>query len=495
MVPVATLDIDETKEVIRVLLIEDDEDDYMLTKALVSAKENKAIELDWVENYEQALASIEAGEHDVYLIDYRLGPYTGIELIQEAFRMGCRAPMILLTGQDDLTVDRSALELGAADYLVKGRIDAQLLGRSIRYALRQASVLAEVAQKENKYRSLFERSIDAIFVATDELRFQDANPSVERVLGYNREDLRLLNPARLFADLNHLRKLRFTVREHGQIKDFETTLIHRDGRKRICQISVWAVEDFIGRPEWYQGIVRDVTDQKRAQQDLILAEKLSMTGKIARSIAHEVRNPLTNLSLALEQLKDELESDNEYITMFTDIIGRNVDRIGQLITEMLNSSKPRELDRKKQDFNAIVKETLQLISDRIKLKRMRLDVQYATADCFALLDRDQVKTALLNILVNAVEAMEEGKGVLAVRTNCTDDNRVYVEVVDNGEGISETDRQRLFDPFFTGKSGGMGLGLTATQNIINSHKGSIEVESHVGIGTTFRLYFPKKLDS
>ncbi|QMW00305.1 hybrid sensor histidine kinase/response regulator [Spirosoma foliorum] len=490
MIP-AALDVVEKKETIRILLIEDDEDDYLLTKALVSVRENASIKLDWVDSYDRGLAAIDKGEYDVYLVDYRLGPYTGIDLIQEAFRMGCRAPMILLTGQDDLTVDQSALELGAADYLVKGRIDAQLLGRSIRYALRQASVLAEVAQKENKYRSLFERSIDAIFVANDELRFQDANSSVEQLLGYSRDELRYLNPARLFADLNHLRNLRFNVREHGQIKDFETMLIHRNGRKRICLISVWAVEDMIGHPEWYQGIVRDITDQKRAQQDLILAEKLTMTGKIARSIAHEVRNPLTNLSLALEQLKDELDTDSEYVTMFTDIIGRNVDRIGQLITEMLNSSKPRDLDRKKQDFNIVVKETLQLVSDRIKLKRMRLETSFTTDDSIALLDRDQVKTALLNILVNAVEAMEEGKGILSVRTHCTDTNRVCVEVSDNGGGISEADRQRLFDPFFTGKSGGMGLGLTATQNIINSHKGSIEVESNVGQGTTFRLLFPK----
>ena len=487
----SSLDVSIYNTLIRVLLVEDDEDDYLLTRALVAVRENANIHLDWVDNYNGALEAIRQNDHDVYLVDYRLGQNTGINLIQEAFLLGCRAPMILLTGQDDLMVDLKALELGAADYLVKGRIDAQLLGRSIRYALRQSIVLAEVAEKENKYRSLFERSIDAIFVADNQLRFQDANPSVERLLGYTRDELRLLNPARLFTELNFLRELRFNVREHGQIKDFETTLISKSGRKRICLISVWAVEDAIGRPEWYQGIVRDITDQKRAQQELILAEKLTMTGKIARSIAHEVRNPLTNLSLALEQLKDELEMDNEYVTMFTDIIGRNVDRIGQLITEMLNSSKPREPERKRQDFNAVVKATLQLVNDRIKLKRMRVEVHYTTDDCSALLDREQIKTALLNILVNAVEAMEDGKGVLIVKTSCAEKNRVCVEVTDNGGGISDADRQRLFDPFFTGKSGGMGLGLTATQNIINSHKGSIEVESQVGQGTTFRLYFPK----
>ncbi|GAA4404878.1 response regulator [Nibrella viscosa] len=490
-VKVKPLDVNDKQNTIKVLLVEDDEDDYVLTRTLVSTKENANIRLDWVDNYPAAVDAVCQNNYDVYLVDYRLGENTGIDLIQEATRAGCHAPMILLTGQDDLSVDLSALEKGAADYLVKGRIDAQLLGRSIRYALKQAEVLSELSEKENKYRSLFERSIDAIFVTDSQLRFQDANPSVQHLLGYSRDELKSLNPLRLFAAGDDFRKLRFYVREYEQVKDFETVLISKTGRKRDCLVSVWAVEDGSGKPEWYQGIVRDITDQKKAQQELIIAEKLSMTGKIARSIAHEVRNPLTNLSLALDQLREELPPEDDYYTMYTDIIRRNVDRIGQLITEMLNSSKPRDLDRKPQDVNKVVQETLQLVSDRLKLKSMLLSTDFGTEDCTALIDREQVKTALLNIFINAVEAMEPGKGILTVRTRCTDDDKVCITILDNGSGISEENRQRLFDPFFTGKQGGMGLGLTTTQNIVNSHRGSIEVESQVGQGTTFRLNFPR----
>ncbi len=477
---------------IRVLLVEDDEDDYVLTRTLVSSKENANIRLDWVDSYEDGIEAICADKYDVYLIDYRLGQRTGIDLIQEASRQGCMAPMILLTGQDDLAIDYSALELGASDYLVKGRIDAQLLGRSIRYAMKQAEILADLAQNENKYRSLFERSMDAIFVMNDRLQFLDANPAVSDLLGYSRDELRRMNPVRLFDKPDCLREIRFKIREMNQIKDFDTTLLHQNGRKRLCLVSVWSVFDSAGQPAWYQGIVRDVTDQKRAQHELLVAEKLSMTGKIARSIAHEVRNPLTNLGLALEQLKDELPPDDPATTLYTDIIHRNVGRIGQLITEMLNSSKPRDLDRQMQPLSAIVRSTLALVTDRLKLKSMTLITDFADGDCPAPLDADQLKTALLNIMVNAVEAMEPGRGVLTVKTHCTDDNRVCVTVSDNGSGISDENRQRLFDPFFTAKSGGMGLGLTATQNIVNSHKGSIDVESKVGEGTTFRLLFPQK---
>lgn len=483
--------IDTKQEKIRVLLVEDDEDDYVLTRTLVLAPENANIRLDWIDNYADALEAIKQRAFDVYLVDYRLGERTGIDLIQEAFRAGSNAPMILLTGQDDLAIDYSALELGAADYLVKGRIDPQLLGRSIRYALRQAETLSELVKNENKYRALFERSMDAIFVTDNKMAFQDANPSVEHLLGYSRNDLKQINVARLFGNVDALREIRFIIREHNQLKDYETTLISKNGRKRTCLLSIWSVDDTEGQPNWYQGIIRDVTEQKRAQQDLIVAEKLTMTGKIARSIAHEVRNPLTNLSLALEQLKEELPENDEYTAVFTDIIHRNVLRIGQLITEMLNSSKPRDLDRKPQGLSIIVQDTLHLVADRLKLKSMTLRTDFYPLPCIALLDHEQIKTALLNILINAVEAMEPNKGALQVRTYCSDDDQVCVEVEDNGSGISEENRQRLFDPFFTAKSTGMGLGLTTTQNIINSHQGNIEVVSKIGVGTTFRICFPQ----
>lgn len=478
------------QEKIRVLLVEDDEDDYVLTRTLVSSQENANIRLDWIDNYADAVEAIQRKEFDVYLVDYRLGEHTGIELIQEAFRLGSSAPMILLTGQDDLAVDYSALELGAADYLVKGRIDPQLLGRSIRYALRQTETLNELVKNENKYRALFERSMDAIFVMDNKMVFQDANPSVQQLLGYSRDELKHLNVARLFANTDALREIRFIIREHNQLKDYETTLVSQNGRKRTCLVSIWSVDDTTGKPNWYQGIIRDVTEQKRAQQDLLVAEKLTMTGKIARSIAHEVRNPLTNLSLALEQLKEELPENDEYTVVFTDIIHRNVERISQLITEMLNSSKPRELDRKPHNLTTIIRDMLHLVSDRLKLKSMQLQTDFCPHGCIALLDQEQIKTALLNILINAVEAMEPGKGVLQMRTYCSDDDQVCVEVQDNGSGISEENRQRLFDPFFTAKSTGMGLGLTTIQNIINSHKGNIGVTSKLGEGTTFRICFP-----
>ncbi|WP_234735197.1 hybrid sensor histidine kinase/response regulator [Tellurirhabdus bombi] len=479
-----------TEKPIRVLLVEDDEDDYVLTKTLVSSRDNANIQLDWVTEFNEALKCACSKDYDVFLIDYRLGERTGIELIQEAFKAGCQAPMILLTGQDDVEIDYSALKLGAADYLVKGRIDAQLLGRSIRYAVRQAETMGEVADKESKYRSLFERSIDAIFVTDLQMIIQEANPALERLTGYSQQELCGQVPRLLFEKPELYEISQKNLEETGQLKDVEVTLLSRDGHKIDCLLSAVAVTDKSGEVSLYQGIFRDITQQKKAQRDLLVAEKLSMTGSIARSIAHEVRNPLTNVNMALEQLKDDLPPDDPVLTLYTDIIRRNAERIGQLITEMLNSSKPRDLVLQPDDLNEAVQETLHLVNDRLKLKGMQLITDYTTEPTIIPLDKEPFKTALVNILINAVEAMEEGKGILKIKTTVLNENAVMVSVEDNGAGISEENRKRLFDPFFTGKQGGMGLGLTATQNIVNSHRGSIEVESTMGVGTTFRLILP-----
>jgi putative nucleotidyltransferase with HDIG domain len=123
------------KNRINVLLVEDDEDDYIITGALLSDIERERYNLEWVPTYKEALPIMNAGKHDIYLVDYRLGSHNGLDLIREAIANGCNKPMILLTGQGGMEVDLEAMEMGAADYLVKGKIDSQLLERSIRFAI------------------------------------------------------------------------------------------------------------------------------------------------------------------------------------------------------------------------------------------------------------------------------------------------------------------------------------------------------------------------
>jgi signal transduction histidine kinase len=223
---------------------------------------------------------------------------------------------------------------------------------------------------------------------------------------------------------------------------------------------------------------------------MLIAERLSLTGKIARTIAHEVRNPLTNINLALDQMRSEIQQGDELVQLYSDIIERNALRIEQLVGEMLNSSKPKELHLELSPINEILDNTLELASDRIRLRQIVLKKNYDASLPKVLVDKEKIKIAFLNIIINAVEAMVAEQGVLTVSAYLNQaGDMLTVEISDNGKGIAQSDLRRLFDPFFTDKQSGIGLGLTSTKSILNSHHADVDVTSEVGVGTTFFVRF------
>jgi signal transduction histidine kinase len=211
-------------------------------------------------------------------------------------------------------------------------------------------------------------------------------------------------------------------------------------------------------------------------------EKFAATGRIARTIAHEVRNPLTNISLAAEQLKGEIP-ENDETEILLNMINRNTTRINQMISELLTSTRFGQLDFKEVLVNELMDETLDLAKDSLEENGVKVEKSYA-ADKEVFVDKEKMKIALLNVIVNATEAMEAGKGVLKIKTE-EKKNKCVITISDNGSGISEESLSRLFEPYYTSKMKGTGLGLTNTQNIILNHKGIITAESEDGKGSSF----------
>jgi signal transduction histidine kinase len=242
-----------------------------------------------------------------------------------------------------------------------------------------------------------------------------------------------------------------------------------------------------GKVQQYQEQLRQrILELRNVNRELLQMrsqEKFAATGRIARTIAHEVRNPLTNINLAMEQLKGEDGLADDSAILF-EMIQRNSNRINQLITDLLNSTKFAELTYGKTSINTLLDEALQLADDRIKLYNITVEKQYSIDMCEVAVDKEKIKIAFLNIIVNAIEAMEPGKGLLKLVTK-SERNKCMVEIADNGTGMDQESMGRLFEPYFTSKSKGNGLGLTNTQNIILNHKGTIQAESEPGRGTTF----------
>ncbi len=215
-------------------------------------------------------------------------------------------------------------------------------------------------------------------------------------------------------------------------------------------------------------------------------EKFAATGRISRTIAHEVRNPLTNINLATEQLRTEISNSNDVDILF-EMISRNSNRINQLIGDLLDSTRVTELQHVKSSINDVLDSSLEFASDRIELKQIIIVKDYDKDIRPVLVDPGKIKIAFLNIIVNAIEAMQEN-GILQISTESRN-NRCIVKIADSGIGLSKDDLGRLFEPYFTTKEKGTGLGLTNTQNIILAHNANINVESELAKGTTFIISF------
>jgi DNA-binding response OmpR family regulator len=184
------MEADVNDAVVRVLLVDDDDDDYRLTREMLAEVAQPKYELEWAKTYDAGLEVIGRREHDVYLLDYRLGERDGLQLLREALMRGCRAPLILLTGQGDREVDLAAMSAGAADFLPKNQLSAALLERSIRYALDRKRSSEALLESNARFRAIFDGAAVGIGLADLSGRLLTSNLSFQRLVGCGADELR-----------------------------------------------------------------------------------------------------------------------------------------------------------------------------------------------------------------------------------------------------------------------------------------------------------------
>lgn len=257
------------KRPIKVLLVDDDEDDYVIARDLLAEIEGEEFELDWVATYDAGLEAIMRGQHDVYLLDYRLDRRNGLELLRQAVENGCEAPLILLTGQGDRAIDVQAMKAGAADYLIKGQIEAPLLERSIRYALEQARTLQALRESEERFRRLVELSPEMIGVHRQG-KMLYVNPAGAKLMG-------AADPADwaghsivdyFHPDSRETVEQRIWPPQGGEIStsSCEATVVRLDGGMVDVEVRAAAIT-YDGEPA-VQVVVSDITERKQAEQAL-----------------------------------------------------------------------------------------------------------------------------------------------------------------------------------------------------------------------------------
>ena len=300
---------------IKVLLIEDDEDDYFLTSELLNEVRETRYDIHWVSKYADALDTLLSGEYDVCLIDYQLGQGNGIDLLREALDSGCQVPMILLTGQGDQEIDNEATEAGAADYLIKGTVDANVLERAIRYAIAHDRMIREIRESENRFKSLVESANDAIVLTDFEGKIISWNESAETIFGYSQSEA----SSRCIADLfpngyhhgysgNGAQPAIFNEILRSDGKAVGSRGVRKDGSEFPLEISLssWKTHEGV----FYSGIIRDITDRKSLEEQLTqqalhdpltkLANRVLFRDRIEHALTKIVRNKTSVAVLFLD---------------------------------------------------------------------------------------------------------------------------------------------------------------------------------------------------
>ena len=302
---------------IRVLLIEDDEDDYVLTRDLLADSRRTRFELDWISSFAEALGAIGRNEHDVYLVDYRLGEHDGLEVLREARIAGCLRPIILLTGQGDGEVDIAAMKAGAADYLVKGQIDSQILERSIRYSLEQNRTLEALRESEERYALSARGANDGLWVwdlGAGTVYYSDR---WKEMLGFSQDEIgdspeewfERVHPddvAMLRADID--------AHRHGATPsiDHEHRMRGKNGEYRWMLARGVAVRDAAGDATRIAGSQTDITERKLA------------IDRLTHDAFHDALTGLPNRALFMDRLGRSTErarrhAGHQFAVLFLDL--------------------------------------------------------------------------------------------------------------------------------------------------------------------------------
>ena len=324
---------------------------------------------------------------------------------------------------------------------------------------------------------------DGLLVTSAEGVVVESNPAAEHILEtpslkLKGKDIRCLFPlADLYDDL---------VRQadaEGRINNRSVLVLSGTGRKKLVMLSL--ARSGAGESARIIHSFQDCADLRTMEERLLQAERLATVGKFASQIAHEIRNPLSSISLNCELLEDEVRNGNDEAQRLIRTVMRELERMNDIVAEYLQFSRFPKPHLTKATVDVVIRELEEQFQ---RNDRIRLTVNLAQPSPEVWVDDTLLKQALQNLVRNAAEAIE-GTGEIRIETEKID-RFLAIRVHDTGRGIPQDVVPRLFEPFFTTKGQGTGLGLATTQQIIFEHNGHIQVESQPGQGTTFTTFLP-----
>ena len=489
---------------LRVLMVEDSEDDALLVLRELRAA-GYDLTLERVDTAAALAAALDRHPWDLVIGDYSMPHFSGTAALGMLRQRGLDVPYICVSGTITEELAVAAMKAGAHDYVTKGQLKRLL--PAIERELREAQGRATLRATEASFATLVEHAPVGIYRSSPEGRFLSVNAAVVRMLGYETgaQVLNLDMARDVYADAAERQRLveRDTYSDR-QYDNVEATWKRRDGRLLTVQLSVRAVRNAAGRVDYYETFVRDVTDQRRLQQQVLQSQKMEAVGRLAGGVAHDFNNLLTVITsysdLVLEGLPpgDAKRDDMEQVQ-------KAADGAAALTRQLLAFSRQQVVEPRVVSLNTVV-EGLQQILRRVIGEDIELEITLAPDLGAVRADVGQLEQVLMNLTVNARDAMATG-GRLTVETANAEHDPEYARdheaaavrrfamlaVTDTGCGMDEATKARIFEPFFTTKEPGKGtgLGLATVYGIVQQAGGFIWVYSEPGQGTSFKIYLPE----
>jgi two-component system, cell cycle sensor histidine kinase and response regulator CckA len=496
----------------QILLVEDNAADVRFIRELFRATTGLPCVMEEAATLTEGLSRLARGGIDVILLDLGLPESQGLDTLRRVRASDPDIPTIVLTGLADDALGSQAVQQGAQDYLIKGQVDAQLLARSISYAIERERARRQLQESESRYRTLFQQSPDGILIISPDtylpLEFNDAACSQ---LGYSREEFSRLT---IFdyqcGDTGDELRAVFSRQIPKIPRSFETRFRTRAGQMLDVQINVGL---FVWNGETaFQFVIRDVTEQKWLLQERQQYEtrfqqlqNYESLAKFAGGVAHDLNNILTGIlgysDLALLMLPPGSAARDDIQRIIA-----AAHSAGTLGREMLAYSGKGRFVTQSLNLPNVVRQLSPMISAALpKGSEVRFDLTPEPPGFDG--DLPQISQAILNLVTNSSESFGSAPGVVTIRTGVMACDRtfldegqtsldlpegryVFVEVADNGCGIPAEVKKRIFDPFFSTKFAGRGLGLPVVLGTMRGHRGTVKVASEPGHGTSVKLFFP-----
>jgi len=351
-------------------------------------------------------------------------------------------------------------------------------------------LVREIQESEERFRSTFEQAAVGMAHVAPDGKWLYVNEKICHILEYKREELL----EKTFRDITYGEDILKGERAAdkimaGELDDYsaEKRYVKSDGSLLWVNVNISLVRKSTGQPKYFIYVIKDISDRKKAEEELAHKKRLAEMGEMSAHIAHDIRSPLHTIALAYDYLQAD-STHSKKVMEALDCLGDGIENLTSIVTDLLDFGRKDTLNKESLDLNELIRTALWKVRSVVNQKNIKVIEKLDKKNPQLHTDKVKVRRVLSNVMDNAIHSMDEG-GMLTVSTG-HNGNEMNIVISDTGSGIAAENMDNIFKPFFTTKSRGTGLGMSIVKHYVELHKGTVSLHSEIGKGTTVTMSLP-----